>query len=399
MPGMIEVVIGPNGYGKTTYLETKRRELVSAGVDARDILFLPSEIKLLDEVKDSIDSSQTMEYLMSEMLETPDYLAKRADLFDELDRAIMSNVDMLNTILDKVLALNGSTRSSSFISPNPKRFIKYPVSINQKDIKDKMGSGQRMQLLLMFAEHSKKSHIFLDEPEKYSHPSLLNGTAKIINELVDGGKIVYIATHSPKLVSMLRLDFRNIRIINDASHKAKAIQFDNIVGEAGKLVPTGSLPNDCKRYYSCGDSFRSCLERRHARFFIESLFSKHVFLCEGANDELFITESLRQHGGYYDDYCIMKTWGKPIIPIFISLYRSLGITFSVIFDTDNESKTPHDKVNAAIRYLAKGCRLIEFKPNLEDEIGYQATKAGKGNTLALLDFLESKGIDAKFRLK
>lgn len=397
MSGSIEVVIGPNGYGKTTYLENKRRELLNLGTDSREILFLPSEIKLLDEVKDSVDTSQTMEYLISEMLETPAYIQKRKDLFDELDKAIAANVASLNRMLDEVLALNGSTRVGDFIEPNTKkRFIKYPVTINQKDIKEKMGSGQRMQLLLKFAANSKKEHIFLDEPEKYSHPSLLNGTAKAINDLVTSGKSVFIATHSPKLVSMLNISFKDIRIINDSTHAPKVIDFDEAVAEAGKLVPAGSFSAACKRYYANGDSFRECLERRHARPFIESLFSKHVYLCEGANDEIFIIEALRQHGGYYDDYSVVKTWGKHNLPVFITLYKYLDIEFSVIFDVDNEQKTPNDKLNPAIRGLAAGHKIVEFSPNLEEDTGFQATGAKKGDSLALLDHLERVGINAKF---
>lgn len=397
MSGSIEVVIGPNGYGKTTYLENKRRELIKIGIDSREILFLPSEIKLLDEVKDSVDTSQTMEYLMSEMLETPAYILKREELFDELDKAISANVASLNRILDEVLALNGSARAGDFIAPNAKkRSIKYPVVINQKDIKEKMGSGQRMQLLLKFAANSKKDHIFLDEPEKYSHPSLLNGTAKAINDLVASGKSVYIATHSPKLVSMLDINFKDIRIINDNSHAPKEIDFDGAVVEAGKLVPVGSLPANCKRYYVSGDSFRECLEKRHARPFVESLFSKHVYLCEGANDEIFIIEALRQLGGYYDDYSVVKTWGKPNIPVFIALYKGLNVDFSVVFDVDDEQKSPHNKVNPAIRKLVSGHTVVEFDPDLETEIGYKITGANKGDSLALLDHLEGTGIDVKF---
>lgn len=394
MTGELEVVIGPNGYGKTTYLEQKRDTLLKAGVDSRDILFLPSEIKLLDEVKDSLDASQTMEYLMTEMLETPAYIAKRDELFDELDSAIAANVDTLNEMLDEVLSLNGSSRSGNFIEPNEKkRSIKYPVAINQGDVKKKMGSGQRMQLLLKFAANSKKGHIFLDEPEKYSHPSLLNGTARAINELVAKGKSVCIATHSPKLVSMLKFDYRSIRIINDPSHMPKEIDFDGAVKDAGALVPVGNIHDDCKRYYKSGDSLRECLQRRQARPFIESLFSRHVYLCEGANDEIFITEALQQLGGYYDDYCIVKAWGKPIIPVFISLYQSLGVELSVLFDIDDESKQLHKKVNAAIRTLVGSSKTIEFLPNLEGAVGYTGRKE---DALAFMDYLETISIDPRY---
>lgn len=395
MAGSLEVVIGPNGYGKTTYLEARRRELIDGGVDPREIL-PPSEIKLMDEVKDSLDSSQTMEYIMTKMLETPTYLAKHNELFEELDQAIAANVGAVNGMLDEVLALNGSARSGDFISPSPKRSIKYPVKIHQEDVKNKKGSGQRMQLLLMFAARSTRAHIILDEPEKYSHPSLLNGTARAINELVDGGRSVLIATHSPKLVSMLRLDFRDIRIINDLTHKPKAIDFDGAVAEAGELVPVGSLPAGRRRYYESGDSLRDCLERRHARPFVESLFSRHVYLCEGANDELFIGEALRQLGGYYDDYCIVKTWGKQVIPVFMSLYRSLGVGLSVVFDVDDETRSPHDRLNPSIRSLAEGHRVVELDPNLETAIGYKAAHAGKGDALAFLDYLEGITIDSRY---
>lgn len=396
MAGSIEVVIGPNGYGKTTYLNEKKQELISAGVDPADILFLPSEIKLLDEVKDTVDTSQTMEFLMGELLETPAYRAARATMFAELDNAILNNVGTLNAMLDDVLAINGSTRKGDFIAPNNKRTVKNPVSINQNDVKKKMGSGQRMQLLLQFASSSTKSYIFLDEPEKYSHPSLLNGTAKVINSLVAVGKTLFIATHSPKLVSMLKLDYRNILIINDSSHDPKTIDFDSVIAAAKKEVRgLGSLPTKVKRYYVSGTSLRKCLERRHNRAFIESLFSKHVYLCEGANDELFIAAALRQFGGYYDDYCVMKVWGKLNLPVFIQLYKSLNIPISVLFDIDNGAKTPHKEINSAIRTLASGSTIIEFDPNLEDALGYCPSHK-KDDALAFIDYLESITIDSKY---
>lgn len=185
MAGTIRVVIGPNGYGKTTYLSDASKKLADAG---ESILMVPSEIKLLDEVKDTVDTSQTMEFLLSEILETPAFVEKREALYAEADKAIASSLPEMNQMLEEVLSLNGSERTKDFIAPNPKRTIKSLVSIGQDDIKKKMGSGQRMQLLLKLAAKSSKDHIFLDEPEKYSYPSLLNGTAKAINELVDGGK-------------------------------------------------------------------------------------------------------------------------------------------------------------------------------------------------------------------
>ena len=87
-----------------------------------------------------------------------------------------------------------------------------------------MGSGQKMQLILALIKESSKSYIFLDEPEKYSHPSLLHKTAKLIEE-ISKTKTVYMATHSPKLLSMIDLDISRIFIFNDNSYTPKVIDF------------------------------------------------------------------------------------------------------------------------------------------------------------------------------
>ena len=393
MTGTICVVIGPNGYGKTTYLNDTSKKLADVG---KPILMIPSEIKLLDEVKDTVDTSQTMEFLLSEILETPAFIEKRKALYAEADEAIASSLPEMNKMLEEVLSLNGSERTKDFIAPNPKRAIKNLVSIGQDDVKKKMGSGQRMQLLLKLAAKSSKGHIFLDEPEKYSHPSLLNGTAKAINELVAAGKNVYIATHSPKLVSMLDFDLGDLRLINDASHDLKEIPFDEAVAAVSSRVNVGSMQDKFKRYYVSGDSLKNCVSKRHSRAFIEALFTRKVFLCEGANDELFVNASLQQHGGFYDDYVIFKVWGKSNLPIFIELFERLGIDLVTMFDVDDESKDPHCKLNPGIRsYSDTGCRVIEFKPNLEAALGY---KGKKGDALGLIDHLESMGVPAGYSL-
>jgi ABC-type cobalamin/Fe3+-siderophores transport system ATPase subunit len=390
--GTIHVVIGPNGYGKTTFLNEERARIKKAG---QSVFFIPSEIKLLDEVKDTVDSSQTMEFLLTELLETPDYVAKRTALYDEADRIISDNVSAMNAIIDGVLELNGSSRSKDFIAPNSKRVIKNLISINQDDIKKKMGSGQRMQLLLKLAANSSRDNIFLDEPEKYSHPSLLNGTAMAINEIVASGKNVYIATHSPKLISMLDIDFTDVQVINDATHAQKPIPFDNAVSLGSTHFNIGAMEAKFKRYYASGCSLRESIQSRHNRQFVEALFSKRVYLCEGANDELLINEALRQHGGYYEDYCVFKTWGKTNIPVFAYLFDSLGIEVIALYDKDDETKPVHKEANAAIRSLPSSVSSVEMDPCLESLVAF---KGKKGDALALMDHLESIKLDPMFDL-
>lgn len=133
------MVIGPNGYGKTTYLSETSKKLADAG---KPILMIPSEIKLLDEVKDTVDTSQTMEFLLSEILETPAFVEKRKALYAEADAAIASSLPEMNQMLEEVLSLNGSERTKDFIAPNPKRTIKNLVSIGQDDVKKKWAADR-----------------------------------------------------------------------------------------------------------------------------------------------------------------------------------------------------------------------------------------------------------------
>ena len=390
--GSIHIVIGPNGYGKTTHLNDERSRLEKSG---ESVFFIPSEIKLLDEVKDTVDTSQTMEFLITELLETSDYLKKRKALYDEADTIISANVPTMNAIIDDVLKLNGSSRSKDFIASNPKRTIKNLISINQDDIKKKMGSGQRMQLLLKLAANSSRKNIFLDEPEKYSHPSLLNGTARAINDIVKKGKNVYIATHSPKLISMLNVDFSDIQVINDSTHSPKQIPFEDAATKGAANFNVGAMETKFKRYYVCGSSLRKSIQSRHGRQFMEALFSKRVYLCEGANDELLINEALRQYDGYYDDYCVFKVWGKANIPVFAYLFHLLDIEVVVLYDRDDETKPVHKEANDAIRALPSSIASVMMDPCLEKCISYGGKK---GDALALMDYLESISLDPMFNI-
>lgn len=386
------VLIGPNGHGKTTYLNDLKTDLEKRG---EKVFFMPSEIKLLDEVKDTVETSQTMEYLLTELMETPCYLDKRKALYEEADKIIEFNLPELNLMLDEVLAYNGATRSKDFIAPNAKRTIKNLISINQDDVKKKMGSGQKMQLLLKIASRSNRQHIFLDEPEKYSHPSLLNVTAKAINDLVVKGKNVYIATHSPKLISMLKMDYSSLRLVNDGSHKPKEIPFGLAVSKASKLINVGALPTKNRRYYASGSSLSESILRRHGRQFVEALFSKRVYLCEGANDELLVNVALQQFGGFYDDYAILKVWGKANLPVFAQLFSMLNIEVVVLFDTDDESKPIHKESNSALRSMAGSVVVVEQTPNLEKAIGYNGEK---GDALAFLDYLDAGSLSSRYNL-
>ncbi len=381
---MIKIFIGPNGFGKTTKLQNIKEDLISVqGIPESEILFLESEILLSDEMKDTKDETKTMEYILSELLETPTIQANKQTLEQSIDTEINNNISLLNGIVDDILNYNGQVRKGDFIGVTKEKQYKKLVKINNSDFLKKTGSGQRMQLILGFVKHSSKKYIFLDEPEKYSHPSLLNVTAKMINGINQSGKDIYIATHSPKLLSMLELSIDNIGVINDISHSEKTIDFNAIIKDLSSILPIQNFREKEKSYYDFSTCERN-IKSINYRDFLESLFTKQVYLCEGINDKLFLQKYLMDNKRYYDDYYILPVYGKYLLPLFISIYKSLNISVTVLFDKDNENTTPHKEVNEYIK--ANSNKYYAFTNKIEEELNFTSDKS---NQLAFFNHLET----------
>ena len=382
---MIKAYIGPNGYGKTTKLNETIKMLKNSGISEADILFLESEILLSDEVKDSKDETKTMEYILSELLETPNIITLKSQLQTEINNTIGANQANVNSIIDSILNINGQTRTKNFISPNSKGLkYKQVVTIDNKEFLDKTGSGQRMQLLWSWVKNSNKKYIFLDEPEKYSHPSLLNVTAKLIMDLSKLGKDIYIATHSPKLLSMLNLELQNIYVINDSTHYCKNIDISGTISELKTILPVANFTNKYSNYYetiTCSEIIKTI----HYKDFLECLFSNRVYLCEGVNDKLFLFKYLQDNGEFFDDYVIMSTFGKYPMPLFLNLFKKLGIHVSCVFDEDDETKNYHKITNDYISSNASS--FYKFNTTIESELGYTDDK---NDSMKFYDYISGK---------
>jgi len=387
---MIKVFIGPNGFGKTTKLESTKQNLISSGVSESEILFLESEILLLEEVKDTKDNTKTMEYILTELLETTLVVASRTNYEQAVDTEITSNITNVNTIIDDILLLNGMTRTGDFISVSSSKTYKNLVKINQNDVKKKMGSGQRMHLLLELVNKSSKQYLFLDEPEKYSHPSLLNKTANLLN-ILSLTKDIYIATHSPKLLSMLDLELDNIYILNDTTYIEKNLDF---VGSIGSFSAHHTLlsanPGLAKSssYFNLV-SLKDNIKRLHYRDFMEALFAKTVYLVEGVNDELFIKKMLLDNGKYFGDYYIFPVYGKHHMMIFAHILSCLMINVKLFFDEDNSNP-----INTSTNGLLSRFDHVMFSPNIEDSFSFP--RGSKYNTVAFLNLLDAMTIPSTY---
>lgn len=380
---MVKIYIGPNGYGKTTKLNAEKdRLMLEDDILESNILFFPSELLLLDEMKDTKDGTQTMEYILTELLETDDISDTKTELEELIDAEILYKQSELNDIVDEVLSYNEQERVKDFIQVTPKKEYKKLVKIDVSDIKNKMGSGQRLHVLLGLVKNSRRDYIFIDEPEKYSHPSLLNKTAQLINDLNDNGKNIYIATHSAKLISMLDVEFSDIQVLNDNSYQVKDVIPSNLGDKLASLANV-SYNEHIKKFYDL-DKLERLLKQYYYRDFIEALFTKKIILCEGVNDIVFVQRVLQKCNLYYDDNMIFRTGGKHLMPIFISIFKELGIDLYVYYDQDDEDNQQHEKSNEFIN--SSGVSSFKFVPNLESHIN--CGRIPKDRSLELIEFLE-----------
>lgn len=377
---MLKIFIGPNGYGKTYELEQRRQELLNEDKERKDIIMLGSELVFADEMKDTVNNSFLMDYIITELLIDDELVEIQNQFENKLDSIINDNVNMYNDLMDETLELNSHKRTKDVIAPQKTREYKKMVKINSDDLKASMGSGQKLHFLLRLIEKSNKKYIFLDEPENHSHPSLLHITAKLINEL-SKTKEVCIATHSPELLSMLEINFDELYIFNDKEYKGpQKIDFDLAVSSVPTDVTLENLNGKSKSYYDILNLKKNILEI-HRKEFMSALFSKKVYIVEGINDELFLKKLLIKTGKQYEQYNIFQCYGKPHFFPFITIFKNLGIEVVILFDEDKITNEINVKINTALEQN----KHYKFTSCLEDEIGYE----DKYNTPEFLEFLDN----------
>ncbi len=378
---MLKIFIGPNGYGKTYELERIKKSLFDEDNDRKDIIMLGSELVFADEMKDTVNNSFLMDYIITELLVDDELINLQKQFENKLDTLIKDNSDMYNELMDETLDLNSHKRTKDVIAPQKTREYKKLVKINADDLKASMGSGQKLHFLLKLIEKSNKRYIFLDESENHSHPSMLNITANLINKLSET-KDVYIATHSPELLNMLNIDFNNSYIFNDPECKGpKTIDFKKAANALPSNINIENLYSNSKTYYD-EEKLKNNILDIHKKEFMSALFSNKVYIVEGINDQLFLKKVLNSAGKQFEQYSIFPCYGKPHYFPFIEIFKDLGIDVVLLFDEDKTSDETNNKINTE---LQKNKHYM-FSEILEKEIGYNGDK---GNLSKFLDYLTS----------
>ena len=377
---MLKIYIGPNGYGKSYRMSKDIEKLKIIDEDRKDIIKLESELVFADEMKDTVNSSFVMDYLIQELLENDEIISAKKEYEKAIDKAIIDNQNIYNNIMENVLNLNSQERTKDVLNTTEKKEYKKIVKVDSTDLKKKMGSGQKLQFMLELIKISTKKYIFLDEPENHTHPSLLHNTAKLINDL-SKEREVCVVTHSIDLLNMLDVDFDNLWIFNDSeNYIPKKINFDESI-KLNDRIHLENIPCKCRTYYNKDKLIKNILEL-HKKEFMEALFSNKIYLVEGVNDELFLKKMLLNKGKLYEQYSIFQCYGKQQFIVFLKIYNSLDIETVALFDEDKTSDDTNMAINEQIETFGK---YIKFINNIENDIAYNGNK---GDTVKFIEYLD-----------
>jgi predicted ATP-dependent endonuclease of OLD family len=130
----------------------------------------------------------------------------------------------------------------------------------------------------------------------------------------------------------------------------------------------------------------------------ELLFSSHVILTEGQDDQVIIYELFHKKGINPDAHriSIIACDSRSQIPDYIGLCHELGIDFYVIHDEDDPNQSEQVKENEKISNAIGACKpaknsLYKYSPDLES-ISH-TTKQGSDNLRHLLSLLNGKSFD------
>ena len=245
--------------------------------------------------------------------------------------------------------------------------------------------------------------ILFEEPEVFLHPTqqeFLNADLKKLSE--DPNQQILCCTHSaifvsknveslPSLLKVIRnngqtkiyqLNKKELDALFDENNSMFKMfsdkLLDSTISQAIKNEINrrnlGSIASDDElkleeeslKYFLWLDNERSC-----------SFFAKHVFICEGATEKIFLdhlldTKWLDLKAKHF--YCL-DAMGKYNIHRYMNLFGELGIYHSVIFDKD-QNQGIHDLINGFIENkknnFTKG--IYSFDSDIEHFVGIGEAK-------------------------
>jgi len=260
--------------------------------------------------------------------------------------------------------------------------------LNDEEVKiDSFGQGLQRHLIYSLIKLSTKYNdvvkktkkefspdytlILFEEPEAFLHPSQQEKMNLSLRSLAESeGQQILITTHSPIFVSKNTEDLSSlVKIKRDG--ESKVFQIDKVMindlldQNSGMFqffldkLNSDSVTNDLKnkirskKLANENDDLEIKLEEESFKYFLwvdseraSLFFARHVIICEGATEKIFLDYLLdTQWRDLKDKHIyILDSLGKFNIHRYMNLFNVLGINHSVLMDKDNDSDI-HEEIN------------------------------------------------------
>lgn len=217
-----------------------------------------------------------------------------------------------------------------------------------------MGEGAQNALVIAifqaYEQLKKNGAIFLiEEPEMYLHPHQRRFFFDTLRNLSKDNQVIY-TTHSPEFVSIP--EFNNIRIVSRDSSNTTEVR-----------VSTLKLSAKLK------EKLRKELDAERNELF----FARHVILVEGDTEKHAIPEYARRMSLDLNRLgcSVVEVSGKRNLKMFAELVSSLGIPYTMVFDTDSSDfdeteRDMEEKYNSELLSLSSETRtIVALSPTYE----------------------------------
>jgi hypothetical protein len=179
-------------------------------------------------------------------------------------------------------------------------------------IKTELNLGQEISYILLF-----------EEPEAHLHPQFQREIAKILKDLSENPNYqTFITSHSPQFIDLLNLDY--VFIFNKEKE---------CTGTNKCELNLSNIKEEIKTLFLFDPNVK------------EIFFSEKIVLIEGPSEEI-ISNILIQKGKLdVSNVSIIKAESKDNIPLFIKVFNSLKIPYTVLIDEDPYFLPNYTKTN------------------------------------------------------
>jgi len=402
----LEILIGTNKTGKTTFLKKQEKKLKDSntvtlllGVGQDIEKFIKTEANgsgsnkkytPIPDIIKFINKFNKIE-LSNQKIELDDYykniLTEAKNKYLKFEETLNNEVDNI-FFEDSIKSLFSTDINNEDFDPrlNDIDFIKWSP-IDQKDI-EKYSSGTTVysyfKLLLHLLKLSNNEndnkndfHLFIDEPETFCHPELID---KIASDIYEISNIinVSVATHSPIFLNrIIQLKKSKLEI------KYFFIQDDIKDGNYKEHINIKIFNEETKK-----------LNSREWLKLVQCLFSTNIVFIEGLNDFLFLYDIFYEYqkNDFKDKYitiidCESRTSIEKMAKIILSLGIDSKLKILIFYDLDLvnskgvgesansfEQDTYYSRDNGKLVYKeeinidSSFIKSIIQKPNLESEL-------------------------------